>query len=115
MRARALAVEYETVCLDSDALAAARSMAQQRLPAVLVVDAEGTPKAILPATQMVRLLSTPLARRAPAVLRSDERVLALLQDAGLDDRQSVLVHRAFTAWVLGYLLVELRAMEDEPA
>ncbi|MFE9813377.1 TetR/AcrR family transcriptional regulator C-terminal domain-containing protein [Streptomyces sp. NPDC005548] len=115
MRARALAVEYETVCLDGDALAAARSMAQQRLPAVLVVDAEGTPKAILPATQMVRLLSTPLARRAPAVLRSDERVLALLQDAGLDDRQSVLVHRAFTAWVLGYLLVELRAMEDEPA
>ncbi|MFG2449500.1 TetR/AcrR family transcriptional regulator [Streptomyces sp. NPDC048512] len=62
-----------------------------------------------------RLLSTPLARRAPAVLRTDERVLVLLREAGLDDRRSVVVHRAFTAWLLGYLLVELRAMDDDPA
>lgn len=61
-----------------------------------------------------RLLSTPLARRPSAVLRSDERVLALLHDAGLGDRRTVQVHRAFTAWLLGYLLVELRAMDDEP-
>ncbi|MGW6273377.1 MULTISPECIES: TetR/AcrR family transcriptional regulator [unclassified Streptomyces] len=61
-----------------------------------------------------RLLSTPLARRPAAVLRSDERVLALLHDAGLGDRRTVVVHRAFTAWLLGYLLVELRAMDDEP-
>ncbi|MFG2309883.1 TetR/AcrR family transcriptional regulator C-terminal domain-containing protein [Streptomyces sp. NPDC048566] len=62
-----------------------------------------------------RLLSTPLARRAPAVLRTDERVLALLRDAGLDESRSVRVHRAFTAWLLGYLIVELRAMDDDPA
>ncbi|MFF1710098.1 TetR/AcrR family transcriptional regulator [Streptomyces sp. NPDC058268] len=61
-----------------------------------------------------RLLSTPLARRPAAVLRSDERVLALLHGAGLGDRRTVEVHRAFTAWLLGYLLVELRAMDDEP-
>ncbi|MFG2651861.1 TetR/AcrR family transcriptional regulator [Streptomyces sp. NPDC048436] len=61
-----------------------------------------------------RLLSTPLARRPPAVLRSDERVLALLHDAGLSERRTVELHRAFTAWLLGYLLVELRAMDDEP-
>ncbi|MEU4998621.1 TetR/AcrR family transcriptional regulator [Streptomyces sp. NPDC021622] len=61
-----------------------------------------------------RLLSTPLARRPTAVLRSDERVLALLRDAGLSDRRTVRLHRAFTAWLLGYLLVELRAMDDEP-
>ncbi|MCX4668938.1 TetR/AcrR family transcriptional regulator [Streptomyces sp. NBC_01381] len=61
-----------------------------------------------------RLLSTPLARRPTAVLRSDERVLALLRDAGLSDRRTVQLHRAFTAWLLGYLLVELRAMDDEP-
>ncbi|MEV8319807.1 TetR/AcrR family transcriptional regulator [Streptomyces sp. NPDC059900] len=61
-----------------------------------------------------RLLSTPLARRPAAVLRSDERILALLHDAGLSDRRTVQVHRAFTAWLLGYLLVELRAMDDEP-
>ncbi|MEV0601817.1 TetR family transcriptional regulator [Streptomyces sp. NPDC050315] len=62
-----------------------------------------------------RLLSTPLARRPPAVLRSDERVLALLHAAGMNDRRTVSVHRAFTAWLLGYLIVELRAMDDEPA
>ncbi|MFD0554247.1 TetR/AcrR family transcriptional regulator [Streptomyces rectiviolaceus] len=61
-----------------------------------------------------RLLSTPLARRPAAVLRSDERVLALLHDAGLSDHRAVQIHRAFTAWLLGYLLVELRAMDDEP-
>ncbi|MEV5319975.1 TetR/AcrR family transcriptional regulator C-terminal domain-containing protein [Streptomyces sp. NPDC052687] len=61
-----------------------------------------------------RLLSTPLARRPAAVLRSDERILALLSDAGLSDRQAVAVHRAFTAWLLGYLLVELRATDDAP-
>ncbi|MEV5976902.1 TetR/AcrR family transcriptional regulator C-terminal domain-containing protein [Streptomyces sp. NPDC052114] len=61
-----------------------------------------------------RLLSTPLARRPAAVLRSDERVLALLHEAGMGERRTVRVHRAFTAWLLGYLLVELRAMDDEP-
>ncbi|MET9516842.1 TetR/AcrR family transcriptional regulator C-terminal domain-containing protein [Streptomyces sp. NPDC002994] len=61
-----------------------------------------------------RLLSTPLARRPLPVLRSDERVLALLHDAGLDNPSAVRIHRAFTAWLLGFLLTELRAMDDQP-
>ncbi|MZD06312.1 TetR/AcrR family transcriptional regulator, partial [Streptomyces sp. SID5785] len=61
-----------------------------------------------------RLHATPLARRPAAVLAADERVLALLRDAGLGARQSVRLHRAFTAWLLGWLTVELRAMEDDP-
>ncbi|NGO46882.1 CBS domain-containing protein [Streptomyces ureilyticus] len=56
MRARDLAVEYETVGLDTDALEAARLMARHRLPALLVVDEAGTPKAILPASQMIKIL-----------------------------------------------------------
>ncbi|WP_019059614.1 CBS domain-containing protein [Streptomyces prunicolor] len=56
MRARDLAVEYETVGLDSDAMDAARLMAEHRLPALLVVDERGTPKAILPASQMIKIL-----------------------------------------------------------
>jgi len=56
VRARDLAVEYETVGLDSDAMDAARRMAEHRLPALLVVDERGTPKAILPASQMVKIL-----------------------------------------------------------
>ncbi|MGQ4436471.1 MULTISPECIES: CBS domain-containing protein [unclassified Streptomyces] len=56
MRARDLAVGYETVGLDSDAMDAARLMAEHRLPALLVVDEQGTPKAILPASQMIKIL-----------------------------------------------------------
>ncbi|MFD5100779.1 TetR/AcrR family transcriptional regulator [Streptomyces albidochromogenes] len=61
-----------------------------------------------------RLLSTPMARRPLPVLRVDERVLALLHEAGQGEREVVETHRCFTAWLLGYLLVELRAMDDDP-
>ncbi|MCL6738321.1 TetR/AcrR family transcriptional regulator [Streptomyces neyagawaensis] len=61
-----------------------------------------------------RMLAVPLARRPLAVLRHHERVLALLQGAGLDETRSVAVFRAFTGWVLGYVSVELQAMVDNP-
>lgn len=56
MRARDLAVEYETVGVGTDAMQAARLMAEQRLPALLVLDEEGAPKAILPASQMIKVV-----------------------------------------------------------
>ncbi|MGW3158450.1 CBS domain-containing protein [Streptomyces sp. NPDC001089] len=56
MRARDLAVDYETVALDSDAMDSARLMAEHHLPALLVVDEAGSPKAILPASQMIKIL-----------------------------------------------------------
>jgi AcrR family transcriptional regulator len=67
-----------------------------------------------------RPLAVPLARRSAAVLRLNERVLTLLGRAGLDDRTTLALYRAMLAWLLGYLLVELRAMvvdpdEEEPA
>ncbi|MFF5569923.1 TetR/AcrR family transcriptional regulator [Streptomyces luteogriseus] len=61
-----------------------------------------------------RFTEVPLARRAPAVLRDHERVLGALRDAGLDETRSAPALRAFTAWVLGYVSVELRAMVDNP-
>jgi hypothetical protein len=61
-----------------------------------------------------RMLAVPLARRPLAVLKEHERVLALLQDGGLDRAHSAAVFRAFTGWVLGYVSVELRAMVDNP-
>nr|WP_134001994.1 TetR/AcrR family transcriptional regulator C-terminal domain-containing protein [Streptomyces sp. 846.5] len=60
-----------------------------------------------------RLLSTPLARRPPAVLRNHERVLGLLRSAGLEEGRAVSAHRAYTAWLLGYLFTELQAMVDD--
>ncbi|MGA5167660.1 MULTISPECIES: TetR family transcriptional regulator [Streptomyces] len=61
-----------------------------------------------------RMLSVPLARRPAAVLRVDENVLRLLHAGGLDTATATAAHRAFTAWLLGYLLVDLRAMVDAP-
>ncbi|MFI7140950.1 TetR/AcrR family transcriptional regulator [Streptomyces massasporeus] len=61
-----------------------------------------------------RFTEVPLARRAPAVLRDHERVLGVLWDAGFDETRSAPVLRAFTAWVLGYVSVELRAVVDNP-
>ncbi|MFI8834644.1 TetR/AcrR family transcriptional regulator [Streptomyces afghaniensis] len=61
-----------------------------------------------------RLLAVPLARRPAAVLRDHERVLALLRQAGFDEATTCAVFRAFTAWLLGYVSVELRPVVDNP-
>jgi AcrR family transcriptional regulator len=62
-----------------------------------------------------RPLSVPLASRPPAVLRMNERTLALLAWAGFDDRTALALYRAALAWVLGYLVMELRMVEVDPA
>ncbi|MEU5533531.1 CBS domain-containing protein [Streptomyces sp. NPDC020362] len=77
MRARDLAVEYETVGLDSDALDAARLMAEHRLPALLVVDAQGAPAAILPASQMIKIL-------VPAYVIEDPTLAAVVDERHAD-------------------------------
>jgi AcrR family transcriptional regulator len=61
-----------------------------------------------------RMMAVPLARRPAAVLRDHERVLALLRGAGFGEERAAAVFHAFTAWVLGYVSVELRAMVDNP-
>ncbi|AVZ71208.1 TetR family transcriptional regulator [Streptomyces lunaelactis] len=59
-----------------------------------------------------RMLAVPLARRPLAVLKDHERVLVLLEQAGLDESTASMVCRAITAWILGYAFVELQAMVD---
>lgn len=61
-----------------------------------------------------RMLAVPLARRPRAVLRAQERILAPLFRAGLDDHRTQLAYRAVIAWALGYVFVELTAVVDEP-
>ncbi|WP_327312669.1 CBS domain-containing protein [Streptomyces sp. NBC_01235] len=77
MRARDLAVEYETVSVDSDAVEAARLMAEHRLPALLVVDERGEPKAILPASQMIKIL-------VPAYVIEDPTLAAVVDEKHAD-------------------------------
>jgi hypothetical protein len=61
-----------------------------------------------------RMLAVPLARRPLAVLREHERLLVLLHEAGADEARTTALFRAVTAWLLGYVSVELRAMVDNP-
>ncbi|MEV3988574.1 helix-turn-helix domain-containing protein [Streptomyces sp. NPDC049837] len=61
-----------------------------------------------------RMLAVPLARRPRAVLRVQERILAPLFHAGLDDHRTQLAYRAVIAWALGYVFVELTAVVDDP-
>ena len=46
--------------------------------------------------------------------QSSQAVAALREEAGLGTDRSAAVFRAFTAWVLGYVSVELQAMVDNP-
>ncbi|MEV0074700.1 MULTISPECIES: CBS domain-containing protein [unclassified Amycolatopsis] len=56
MHASEMAEEYPVVDLDSDALAAARLLAERRLPGLVVTDATGCPQSVLPASQVVKFL-----------------------------------------------------------
>lgn len=61
-----------------------------------------------------RILAVPLARRPLPVLRHQEQVLELLSQAELTEEAAAAAHRAYTAWLLGSLFVELQALDDEP-
>ncbi|MFF4392676.1 MULTISPECIES: TetR/AcrR family transcriptional regulator [unclassified Streptomyces] len=61
-----------------------------------------------------RPLTVPMARRPLPVLRCHERLLAILQASGLTDAAALKLYRAFVSWVLGYIVVELREVVDDP-
>ncbi|UGT42090.1 CBS domain-containing protein [Nocardia yamanashiensis] len=53
MRAAQMAEEYPVIDMDCDAMDAARLLAEHRLPGILVTAADGSPQAVLPASQVV--------------------------------------------------------------
>ncbi|MFG2074331.1 CBS domain-containing protein [Nonomuraea maritima] len=69
MRARDLAVEFPTVTMDTPALEAARLLAEQDLPGLILVDGDGRPLCILPGTQVLRLAVPAYCRDDPALAR----------------------------------------------
>ena len=56
MRARDLAEPYPAVSADDDAVTAARLFVERRLPALLVLDADQRPYAIVPGSQLLRVV-----------------------------------------------------------
>ena len=57
------------VDLDTSALEAARLLAQQRLPALVVTERNGSPHSILPASQVVRFLVPGYVQDDPSLAR----------------------------------------------
>jgi CBS domain-containing protein len=69
VHAEQMAEETPLVDLDWSALAAARLLAERRLPALVVTKADGSPHSILPASQVVRFLVPGYVQDDPSLAR----------------------------------------------
>lgn len=69
MHAENMAEDYPAVSLDSAAIDAARLIAEHRLPGLVVLDRDGAPHSILPASQVVRFLVPSYVQDDPALAR----------------------------------------------
>ncbi|MFI6791686.1 CBS domain-containing protein [Nonomuraea sp. NPDC050383] len=69
MRASDLVADFPTVGLDTPVADAARLLAEQDLPGLIVVDERGLPAGILPGTQVLRLAVPGYCLEDPALAR----------------------------------------------
>ncbi|MEV0594811.1 CBS domain-containing protein [Nonomuraea cavernae] len=69
MRAIDLVTEFPTVTVDTPVIDAARLLADQDLPGLIVVDERGRPLSILPGTQVLRLAVPTYCMDDPALAR----------------------------------------------
>ncbi|AFM16956.1 CBS domain-containing protein [Mycolicibacterium chubuense NBB4] len=77
MHAEDIAEEFPVVTMDSDALDAARMLAEHRLPGIVVTDASGKPFAVLPASQVVRFI-------IPQYVQDDPSLAGVLDESMAD-------------------------------
>lgn len=74
MLARDLAQTFPTVTLDTEALDAARMLAEHRLPGLIVLDEHGHPYTVLPGSQVLRFVVPTYVQDDPALARAyDEK------------------------------------------
>lgn len=67
MRVGDIAEEFPVVGLDTSAFVAARLIAQDRRPGIVVTDTDGRPKAVLPASQVVKFMVPEYVQSDPAL------------------------------------------------
>ncbi|MGH3739451.1 MAG: CBS domain-containing protein [Micromonosporaceae bacterium] len=82
MRARDLAGDFPTVAMSTPAMDAARLLADQDLPGLIVLDDDGKPSQILPGTQVLRFAVPRYCQEDPALARVvDEQHADVFLDA----------------------------------
>jgi CBS domain-containing protein len=86
MRAHDLAAPFPIVELDTPALDAARLLASQDLPGLIVVDGRGRPFTILPGTQVLRMAVPRYCQEDPALARVVDEAAADVFLRELGDR-----------------------------
>lgn len=77
MHAAEIAEAFPVVAIDSDALTAARLLAEHRLPGLVVTDPSGMPYAVLPASQVVRFI-------VPGYVQDDPALAGVLNETMAD-------------------------------
>lgn len=77
MHAEEIAEDFPVVTIDSDALDAARLLAEHRLPGIVVTDSSGKPYAVLPASQVVRFI-------VPGYVQDDPSLAGVLNESMAD-------------------------------
>jgi CBS domain-containing protein len=77
MRAEDIAEDFPIVPVDSDAVEAARMIAEHSLPGLLVTDASGKPYGVLPAFEILRFI-------LPRYVRDDPALAGVLGESGAD-------------------------------
>ena len=85
MRARDIAEPYPVVGLDTPALEAARLIARDRLPGLVVTDRNGAPKAILHASEVVRFM-------VPEYVQADPALAGVLGEVPIQEISARLGH-----------------------
>ena len=76
MLAAQLARHYPTVSLGTDALEAARILADARLPGLIVLDDDGQPYTVLPGSQVLRFIVPSYVQEDPALARAYDEAAA---------------------------------------
>ncbi|MGW4125134.1 CBS domain-containing protein [Nocardia sp. NPDC004711] len=74
MHAAQMAEDYPVIDLDSDAIDAAKLLAEHRLPGILVTDAKGEPHSVLPASQVALFI-------VPKYVQDDPSLAGVLNES----------------------------------
>ncbi|MFD8022579.1 CBS domain-containing protein [Streptomyces lavendulae] len=92
MPARDLAEPYPHVSTDAPAVDAIRLLAEQNLPALLVLDADGSPYAAVPGSQLIRQL-------VPEYVMEDPLLAAVIDDRHTEEMTRALAGKTVAEWL----------------